>query len=113
MNRGDRSELACTEHATRGSPTPPAGPSRVGGEEDPREATQGHPETAHLHPTLLKEGREKKERPGVHDFRRSHPRRKDIGAVEEEIEGRKRLRKQKKKKKKKLGKHFHCDEGQS
>ena len=44
----------------------------TGGEENPREATQGHPETAHLHPALLKEGREKKGRPGVHDFRRSH-----------------------------------------
>ena len=64
--------LACTERATRGSSTPPAGPSRAGGEENPREATQGHPETAHLHPALQKEGREKKGRPGVHDFRRSH-----------------------------------------
>ena len=45
--------------------------NRAGGEEDPQEATQGHPETAHPHPALLKEGREKKGRPGMHDFRRS------------------------------------------
>ena len=101
MNRGDRSELKCTERATRGSSTPPAGPSRAGGEENPREATQGHPETAHLHPAHLKEGREKKERPGVHDFLRNHSRRKDIGAVEEEPEGRKRKVCASKKKKKK------------
>ena len=38
MNRGDRSELACTECATRGSYTPTTGPSRTEGEENPREA---------------------------------------------------------------------------
>ena len=45
----------------------------------------------HPPPSRPSEGREREEgRPGVHDFRRSHSRRKDIGAVEEEPEGRKR-----------------------
>ena len=92
MNRGDRNELACTKRATRGSSTPPAGLSRAGGEENPREATQGHPETAHLHPALLKEGREKKERPGVHDFRRSHQERTSA-QWKKSLKGEKSLRK--------------------
>ena len=83
MNRGDRSELACTKRATRGSSTPPAGSSRAEEEENPREATQGHPETVQRHPALLKVGRETKERPGRQDFRRSQ--RKDIGAVEAKL----------------------------
>ena len=83
MNRGDRSELARTEHATRDSPTPPVGPSRAEGEEKPREAQKKHPETFQRHPTLLKEGRDTKENPGRQDFRRSQ--RKDIGAVEAKL----------------------------
>ena len=70
-------------------PPLPLDQSRAGGEKKPREATQGHPETPQPHPALLKEGREKKGRPGVHDFRRRHSCRQDIGAVEELPEGRK------------------------
>ena len=106
MNRGDRSKLTCTELVTRASSTPPAGPSQAGGEENPREATRGHPETTHLHPALLKEGREEEERPGVQDFRRSHQERTSV-QWNEEPEGRKKFAQAN------VGKHFQCDEGQS
>ena len=82
MNRGDRSELACTERATRGSSTPPVGPSRAEGEENPREALMASRDLPKV-PALLKEGRDTKENPGMQDFRRSQ--RKDIGAVEAKL----------------------------
>ena len=103
MNRGDRSELARTERATRDSPTPPAVPSRAEGEEKPREAQKRHPETFQRHPALLKEGRDTKENPGRLDFRRSQ--RKDIGAVEAKLANKVSVNKR--------SKSFHYAEGQS
>ena len=64
MNRGDRSELVCTERASRGSSTPPAGQKSSGR----RGRTSGSNTKATRdppppHPALLKEGREKKGKP--------------------------------------------------
>ena len=64
MNRGDRSELTCTDRATRGSSTPLAGQMSSGKRGRPSrsntKASRGPPPP---HPALLKGGREKKGKP--------------------------------------------------